>query len=399
MNDDDDLLNNIKLDDDGLATIFSTCALFRKEVSELPQMLNDAAADKDPGNMFMRLFYIALALGQNETALDMQTYALKHRSIYRVVSPSAPKIRLLALVGDGDPIDNTPIDFLVEHSDIQLDLLFISSENENYPSVSLTDYDVIFVALCESAKNRPVLRKLKKRLLFWRRPYINHPEKILNCARHKTAQLLQNIPGLFTPQTYRTRREQVGEFMLPLTLRPIDTHKGESFEKINSPDELKHYLNHHPENDEFYISEFVDYQSHDGLYRKLRIALIDRKPFICHLAISENWIVHYTTSKMEFSEQKRAEEKAVMENFDGDFAVRHGGALSVMADRLDLDYVVIDCAETQDGDLLLFEADTRCWVHATDPVDIFPYKPAIMQKAFDAFRALLLKRQKAHVLT
>ncbi|MCK9394372.1 MAG: hypothetical protein M0Q44_02130 [Methylobacter sp.] len=187
-------------------------------------------------------------------------------------------------------------------------------------------------------------------------------------------------------------REQLGGFIFPVTIRPIDTHGGKGFEKINDSKELKRYLEHDSENDEFYVSEFIDYQSDDGCYRKLRIALIDRKPFICHLAISESWIVHYIPSGMELDEHKRAEERTVMENFDNDFAVRHREALFAIADRLDLDYVVIDCAVTKDGELLLFEADPRCRVHAIDPVDIFPYKPAIMQKAFDAFRSLLLKR-------
>jgi hypothetical protein len=186
-------------------------------------------------------------------------------------------------------------------------------------------------------------------------------------------------------------RDHLDEVTFPITIRPIDTHSGKGFEKTANHKELKAYLEH-SENDEFYISEFVEYQSHDGCYRKLRIALIDRKPFICHLAIADNWIVHYIPSGMELSKHKRDEEKAVMENFDHDFAARHGEALFAIADRLDLDYVVIDCAETKDGELLLFEADTGGWVHAIDPIEIFPYKPAIMQKAFDAFRALLLKR-------
>lgn len=75
-----------------------------------------------------------------------------------------------------------------------------------------------------------------------------------------------------------------------------------------------------------------------------------------------------------------------------DFAERHHEALFIIADRLDLDYVAIDCAETKDCELLLFEADPRCWIHATDPVEISPYKQAIMQKAVDAFRSLLLKK-------
>jgi hypothetical protein len=186
-------------------------------------------------------------------------------------------------------------------------------------------------------------------------------------------------------------RERLGDVAFPTTIRPIDTHGGKGFEKINNAKELKIYLDH-SDHDEFYISEFIDYQSHDGCYRKLRIALIDRKPYICHLAISESWIVHYIPSGMEISEHKRAEEKKVMENFEHDFAARHCDALFAIADQLDLDYVVIDCAETKSGELLLFEADPRCWVHATDPVDVFPYKPAIMKATFDAFRSLLLKK-------
>jgi hypothetical protein len=54
--------------------------------------------------------------------------------------------------------------------------------------------------------------------------------------------------------------------------------------------------------------------------------------------------------------------------------------------------VVIDCAEDRDGQLLLFEADTRGWIHASDPIELFPYKPRIMQKAFDAFVAMLRHR-------
>ncbi len=374
----------------GLTAIIPTGTIRRKAISDIPQMLNDAAAENDYGNLYMRLFYILSALGQDDLALEMQSKALEHRSVYRVANPSNPKIRLLAIMGPGDMTDNTPLDFLVEESDIRLDLLFISSGIE--PPILIPDHDIAFVALGESTKNNPILKKIEKLLCNWARPYINHPNDILNCARHKTSQQLQHIPGLLVPLTYRKRREQVVESTFPITIRPIDTHAGKGLEKINNSKELDRYLTNHPEIDEFYISEFIDYQSNDGNYRKFRIALIDRKPFICHLAISESWIAHYLSSEMHLSELKRAEEKSVMESFDNDFAVRHADALFAIADRLKLEYVVIDCSETKEGELLLFEADPGGWIHATDPIESFPYKPAVMQKAFDAFRSLLLKR-------
>ncbi|MEI7839428.1 MAG: RimK family alpha-L-glutamate ligase [Methylococcaceae bacterium] len=372
-----------------LVTVLSHCAMARKTITDIPQLVHDAAEDTNLGNMFMRMFYIASALDQNELALDMQAKALEHSCIYRVNSPENPKIRLLALMGAGNMTDNTPLDFLIEHSDIQLDLLYISPEKD-LPN-AIPNHDVAFVALGESDKNNPTLKKIADLLLLLPRPYINHPEDIMNCARHKIAPILQNVPGLLMPQTHCIRRNQLDEFTFPITVRPIDTHGGKGLEKINNADELSFYLENYAENDEFYVSEFVEYISHDKCYRKLRIALIDRKPFICHLAISENWMVHYNSSGMELNEHKRAEEQAVMENFDDDFAARHHEALFAIADKLNLNYVVIDCAETQDGELLLFEADPRCWIHATDSIEIFPYKPAVMQKAFDAFRFLLLK--------
>jgi hypothetical protein len=81
-----------------------------------------------------------------------------------------------------------------------------------------------------------------------------------------------------------------------------------------------------------------------------------------------------------------------MESFDQDFAVRHHAAFGTIANRLGLDYVILDCGEKRDGRLLLFEADIGGWIHATDPVDIFPYKQKVMQKAFGAFRTMLVNR-------
>jgi hypothetical protein len=54
--------------------------------------------------------------------------------------------------------------------------------------------------------------------------------------------------------------------------------------------------------------------------------------------------------------------------------------------------VTLDCSIGRDGRLLVFEADSRGLVHAADPVDVFPYKPAVMQKAFTAFRRMVEAR-------
>jgi len=78
-----------------------------------------------------------------------------------------------------------------------------------------------------------------------------------------------------------------------------------------------------------------------------------------------------------------------MAEFDRDFALRHAGALAGIAERIGLDYVTIDCAETPDGRSLVFEVGNGMIVHAMDPPGLFPYKAPQMRKVFGAFEAML----------
>ena len=66
-----------------------------------------------------------------------------------------------------------------------------------------------------------------------------------------------------------------------------------------------------------------------------------------------------------------------------------------MSARIGLDYVAIDCAETAEGALLVFEADNTAIVHDMDPPNVYPYKSFQMKKIFQAVQAMLY-RHAAH---
>ena len=57
-----------------------------------------------------------------------------------------------------------------------------------------------------------------------------------------------------------------------------------------------------------------------------------------------------------------------------------------------VEYVGIDCGETPEGKLLIFEVDSGMTVHAMDGVDVFPYKQVQMKKVFRTFREMLEAR-------
>ncbi len=58
------------------------------------------------------------------------------------------------------------------------------------------------------------------------------------------------------------------------------------------------------------------------------VAIVDGKPYACHMAIADRWDIWYLNAYMAFSEEKRAEEAAFMRDFDVAFAARHRDALA-----------------------------------------------------------------------
>ena len=91
---------------------------------------------------------------------------------------------------------------------------------------------------------------------------------------------------------------------------------------------------------------------------------------------------------MYLDAQKRDEEAAFMAGFS-DFTQRHQAAFTAIYQRTRLAYLGIDCAETDKGELLIFEIDHAMVVHAMDSEQLFPHKKFYMQKLQDAFRSLL----------
>ena len=100
-------------------------------------------------------------------------------------------------------------------------------------------------------------------------------------------------------------------------------------------------------------------------------------------------MVHYMSAGMTISLEKRNEEALFMETFDTDFGLKHQKAFNNIVEKVGLEYFGIDCGETADGDLLIFEIDSSMTIHAMDPIDDFPYKHVQLRKVFNAFRDLL----------
>jgi hypothetical protein len=368
------------------------------------QLIARLEAFPDDANAMMDLSIILQLLGNDASAIVTQAEAIRMRQLYHLPTARAGKVklRLLAIMIAGDFMANTPLEFMLGNSDIALDILYVSAERP-LPA-ELPQHDVLFIAVGESDQSRALLRSLTAFAKGWQGPLLNQPDKCMQLSRDRVAILLQSQPGIGMPITARAERatmeqlgsgkksaaDMLGDGDFPLIVRPVGSHAGKGLEKIDAPDALPAYLRQ-MDADAFYVSRFVDYRDDDGLFRKYRIALIEGRPYLCHMAISDNWMIHYLNAGMSESAAKRDEEAAVMASFDTVFAPRHRAAFELIQQRFGLDYLALDCGETRDGELLIFEIDTSMIVHAIDPVDVFPYKQTQMRKVFDAFRAMLLR--------
>jgi hypothetical protein len=79
-----------------------------------------------------------------------------------------------------------------------------------------------------------------------------------------------------------------------------------------------------------------------------------------------------------------------MAAFETELAVRHGATLRAMCERIGLDYWGMDCAETHDGRLLVFEIATGMVIHDMDDPELFPYKVDQIKRVRHAFNAMLI---------
>lgn len=363
------------------------------------ELLEKAKRDACDANLWMNLSIAMLCLGQRELGLSIQSQALEMKRIYRVPATVQPaRLRLLMLMQPGDLSANTPLECLLENGDIDLIFYYISPGDPL--ALPVPEHDALIVAIGKVENNRVLLESLAQTLARWPRPVINLPQRILATERSVASALLQDAPGLLIPPTLHVTRPVLREIArgeaalpggieFPITLRPVGSQAGRDLARLADPAEIATYLDR-VDGEGFFLSRFVDYSGADGLFRKFRIALIDGTAYACHMAVSSHWMVHYVNAGMYEDAGKREEEAAFMANFD-DFAQRHRAALDAVHRRIGLDYSCIDCAETPDGRLQVFETDHVMVVHAMDPEDMFPYKPDHIRKAREAFRDYLVR--------
>jgi hypothetical protein len=371
------------------------CAILQQEI---------AARLTDPVHApgaWLDLAIFHQTLGDVENAKLCQNIALSSSRLFRQISKVEKSFKLLVIKTPGDFMANTPIEFMVENSGIEVITAYIFDSDECL--MHLPHHHAAILAISESPENRHVLSKCQAWLQGGQTSiYNNNPAKISQLDRTHLWKLLSGVESLVCPRTIlvtiETPAQELFELSMsaasaarlafPLILRPEGAHAGESTVLVTNDFELRREAAL-TSSSRLNISEFTNYVSADGQFRKYRIAVIAGHAYPAHMAISSHWMVHYLNAGMDQSAIKRAEENAWLESFHQSFSPKHQIALNALARLIDLDYFVMDCAETADGKLLIFEIDIAMIVHSMDGAPEFAYKREPMRKLFTAFCRML----------
>jgi tetratricopeptide (TPR) repeat protein len=318
-----------------------------------------------------------------DEARHYRDIAFTRQSVF-VEQATAPEA-LTVLVLSASAAGNVPIDFLLPRSRYTRIKWFI----DYAPTEKLPDFDIVFNALGDSDVAAPALASALRFLEACDRPVLNHPAQILGTTRDQIWHLLAPIERLVAPKTLRweATAPRPSTLNFPVLARPIGSHGGQGVVRIETADELGR-LQPAPR----YLTPYHDYRSADGLFRKYRVIFVDRVPYPYHLAISQNWLVHYFSADMAGDEAKRAEEQLFLENPAQSLGAAAWETVGAIGRHLNLDYAGVDFALLADGRVLLFEANATMLAHLADERVTFAYKHRALPALFDAFYRMVDQR-------
>ena len=282
----------------------------------------------------------------------------------------------------------------------ELDISLLVRGGMPIDSVQLPPVDIVLNAICDCDTNGNALRSASEVVRQVGKPVVNDPELVLRTARDVMPTILGDIEGVHFPRTARiqpTSKAHLTDMVAsrtitpPFLLREAGAHGGLQLVLVRdtSREELLQLDQFALDGRDFYATEFVDFASPDGRYRKYRVIVIGGRPFPRHLIISDAWNIHAESRQtlMTGSPELRAEEEAHIRGFDPDA----WPVFRRLHERLGLDYFGVDFSLREDGTLIVFEINCCCRpVSGTQHLG--DHHEALARNMADAFTGMLFDR-------
>lgn len=229
----------------------------------------------------------------------------------------------------------------------------------------LGGYRRILNLITEPEQNGRVLENLRKLVRDVPAKIVNRPEAILRSTRDQVARHLDGIEGLHVPRAVRfnasrpdvaLRAVEKAGLNYPIIVREAGTHTGRILGCFDRPDDLRAALK---KGGDHIATEFIDFRSADGFYRKYRVFFIGDRVITRHMLASDHWNIHardrqrFMLGRPELIE----EEKVLFDDPENSFSAEVADVLETVRQRMGLDFFGMDFGFGPDGRVVLFEAN------------------------------------------
>jgi tetratricopeptide (TPR) repeat protein len=310
----------------------------------------------------------------------------------------APSFSLLLL--DSPGAGSTPLNYLAGNAAYDCHFIGIMPGLEHDIAMLNGKCNLAFNMIADADNGKDILPLALELADKLTHTVANHPRKIMGTDRASIARKLTGIPLLRVPRTVRfaadaqhTITDAIKDLAFPLLIRCGGKHGGDDFEKAEDMQAIAAFIAQHP-GATTYVTEFVDYRSADGYYRKYRLIFVNDEVLPYHLAIHNDWMVHHFRTDMGNHEWMRLEEEAFLRKPQGVFSAAHFAAFAQAAKAIGLDYCGMDCSLDREGNILVFEANATMLVHE-EVNNAFVYKNPYIARIKVAFDAMLTRLAEA----
>lgn len=340
--------------------------------------------------------------------LDDEKKAAHHRALGFKAQPmkrlpyrgeNVPRSLLLLVSAIGGDI---PVRALIDDRVFETSVIYADYWDKDRP---LPAHDLIFNAIGDADLCASALEAASRLIAGSEAPIVNRPDAVLRTGRVNNAARLAHLPDVRTARTRNFSREALCEadavehlaregFAFPLLLRTPGFHAGQHFLRVKMRDELISALAALP-GETLTIIEYMDARIADGLFRKYRVMFVDGEMFPLHMAVSQDWKVHYFTADMAARPEHRAAEALFLDDMAKQIGARAMTALARIRGDLGLDYGGIDFSLGANGEILLFEANATIVVNPPDPDPRWDYRRAAVARIHTAVHAMLARKAGA----
>ena len=346
----------------------------------------EAALRIDPGfpQAHGGMYYALARLGEPDRASYHQRIAFGQQNLipspYRGTSEPIPVLLLVSSTGG-----NTPIERLLDDRVFQTYVVVTDFFDSKTP---LPDHHLVVNGIGDVDVSEAALVAAEKLLALTSAPVLNVPAAVRATGRCENARRLQSVSGLIVPRTAMFTHQQLAGldgadvllehgFVFPLLLRAPGFHMGQHFLRVDSPTELAAALNELPGNEVLAI-EYLDAHGADGRVRKYRVMMVNQELYPLHVAISNNWKIHYFSADMADCREHREEDARFLNDMSGVLGTKAMATLEHLQQALGLDYAGVDFGLDQQGNVLLFEANATMIVQEPDEGEKWDYRrPAV----------------------